>query len=196
MGLSGNKADVEFWREERLRLPAEYLAQDALVDTLAEALGRAETAGRALQESVEDLCVLLRASDGDLKRMNAVLERADKSLLGYVKAKRDEVKHLVDHHSPGRAYWPRLEAPFREFVAALAEDQGTDEEGQVVFGSRELPRWTRKVWRQAEKSFFEVTRRLDDSARSLRSAAWAGRRLRARLARSLNRFPNEEQDHE
>lgn len=167
-GMSNDKSKVLLWRHERLPLPLAYLEYKDLGDGLADALKKADGAGRALNDSIRYLAKLLLAPDADQP--------------GARQPDREAVAQLADSLSPSRSFWGHLEVPFKRLIVDLAEDLNDDGE----YGSRVMPEWTETVCRLAMRSFHSVVNSLDGSPRSLKASARAERYMNSRLAALRN----------
>lgn len=171
-GLATNKASVHFWRHERLTVPLAYLdkGNEDLLERLREALTLVERAATALGDAGCLLARLLLAptSDDPTGREPSP----------------DVIRAYRDRLALGRAYWSKLEVPFRRLVGELASDEST-EDGEVVYGRRTLPDWASTVRDAAGRAFREATAGLDSSARSLKALACGERRLAHRLDEEL-----------
>lgn len=173
-GLATNQAVVNFWRHERVALPLAYLDNDDLVDQLREALARAERGATALADSTWLLASLLVAPDSDVANGR--------------QPDRDAVRACRDGLAPARAYWSKLEAPFRRLLVELPDDEQSID-GGVVYGRRTLPAWTDLVRSTTWRAFHEATTGLGGSARSLKALAAGERRLAFRLREELGGAP-------
>ncbi|MDQ3045148.1 MAG: type I-E CRISPR-associated protein Cse1/CasA [Chloroflexota bacterium] len=163
----GNAANVLLWRHERLPLPLAYLEDQALADTLKQALDLAETSSDDLRVSCRLLAKHLLAPGVDVK--------------GGREPHKDDISKLVTHLDTGRRYWARLEAPFRRLIVRLPRDTTTAPEHPTGYGETELPAWAHQVRKVARDAFAETTRGLDQSARALKATVLAQRDLDRRL---------------
>jgi len=160
-GLSTDKGKVFLWRREELPLPADYLEDPELVADLSVAIGLAEEAG-----------TVVRASTRDLAR--TVLS----SLNGSVDPKR--LDDLVAAFGTDVAYWPRLDVPFRRFMAALPDVRGDDN------GLAALEReWGDAVAGAAREAFELACAAVEGTGRGLRAAAEVRPRFLRRLFGTL-----------
>lgn len=169
-GLSTDQAKVEFWRHERLSVPLAYLSSRPLQEALGEALTRTERAAMDLRSSIRNLVTLRLAPDSDGSPEK--------------QPKKEVVANALQRLAPERTFWPALEAPFRAFLIALAEDRLEDNGGEV-YGRAELPRWAAQLRRAGWAAFRHATDGLDTSARSLKGLAIAERDFAGRLGRAL-----------
>lgn len=166
LGLSADRAKVFLWRHERLSVPLRYLSDRKLVAVLQSALVAAEGAGGALEQAGRILAALALAPASDQQK-----ER---------QPDRGDVRSLADSLGLSRAYWPRLEAPFRELLLALPGDVVATDDG-LVYGEKMLPRWVDLVCDTAWDTLDRAASSLDTSARSLKAAAQAQRFLSGKL---------------
>ncbi len=173
LGLSTDRAKVNFWRHEHLPLPLAYLDNDDLLSKLRVALDIAENAGKALWGSARFLCKLLSLPNWD--QLNE-RERQQQE-----RARKKDIKNMTDNLAPERAYWPRLEAPFKLLLVNLPQDK--DDFGE--YGSRKLPKWATTVRCTAWQAFDGATRSLDTSARTLKAVTLARREFSRRLSNVL-----------
>ncbi len=154
-GILGKNASIEFWRVESLPMPLAFLGAGDHVYFLRTALTTAETAGDWLFKCARSLAGDLLAPDGRKPDPGRALSIA-KSL------------------APERAYWSRLEQPYRRLLHELAHHP--DEGEQLV------AQWTWNTVRlTAMRAFDEATAQLDHSARTLRAVARSTSQLRRRL---------------
>jgi len=173
LGLSTDQARVMLWRHERVPLPVAYLKEKELVDSLREALETAERVAGVLRDSVRALASELlspavagqdRQRGPDRKRLQA----------------------LVHALTPEPRYWSLLEVQFSAFLVALAHDRSTDDEGEIIYGAAELPRWRAEVSRAAERVFEQMINEMGTGARVLRAAAEVSGGFRRRLRAVVN----------
>jgi CRISPR system Cascade subunit CasA len=188
--LSSGQPDIEFWRHERLPLPLIYLDDPALRTRLGDALELAEWIGQLLQPGWHTV-----ENSGKPFRVPRPLQLLGQELIpsiGEGKERQKAIGNIVRHLAPERAYWPALETPFRQFLIALADDCMV-EDGEDVYGRRELPRWATTLRRTAWAAFRHATNGLDTSARALKAVAVAeqdfGRRLHGVLGDLLASKP-------
>ena len=146
LGLCNSNARLDFFRQERMPLPLDYLADEneALREKLIEALHAAEEVAGAL-----------RMAGRDFARWYVSPE--DKK-----KANRDDVDFIFKQLGIENRYWPHLETPFAGFVMDLPQDrQGA------------LDRWLETVQHTARRAYTEATRRMDDPQRGLKALTLA-----------------------
>lgn len=165
-GLNSDQAKVNFWRHDRMPLPTEYLGDVDLVETLRSALSTAEDVADGLREAVRVTAQVALAPGGQ--------------------ADRKRVAALLEELAPERAYWSRLEVPFRRFFVALAE---ADDPQPAVRG------WVcGELAARAREAFDRTAGRLDGIARLLRAVARGRQHLDRRLAAATT--PYREEAHE
>lgn len=159
---------IHLWREERLPLPLAYLRDELLRSALREALAAAEAVGKALGYGVRQLAEqLLIGTSG---------RTADRGAVGA----------LSERFQWGLRYWSELEAPFKRFLVALADDHALDAFGNVVYGGVTMPAWREQLTQTGRDAFGAIVDSLDGSARALRAVAIAGRQFNAALRRALD----------
>ena len=156
-GLGSIQAKTHFWRHERLRLPLAYLSDKQLADSLREALERAETTAQNLNSAIWTMATRMLAADPDRK------------------PKAEDVRSLADHLGAGRAYWSRLEEPFKRLFVELPDDK--DEEGE--YGGVQIGKWESTLRHTLWEAFRESTRGMERSTRNLKALALAERSLTA-----------------
>lgn len=170
LGMLTDQASVLLWRHERLPLPLVYLGDEDLVAALKKALGMAEAVGNAVGKASKDLSRLLLAPDSD---------RPDAR-----QPARADVDQLAKSFGMERAYWPRLEAPFKGLLKNLPQDK-KEHSGFTEYGAKQLPVWIDELSHAARNAFDAATAGLGSSARSLKAVAKAQRRLNWEIARAL-----------
>ena len=84
-------------------------------------------------------------------------------------------------------FWPRLDAPFANFITTLPTDRTShpDDPTEILYGANALPAWANDVREAAENAFEEATASLDRSARSLKAVASVRGRFRGGLRKAL-----------
>lgn len=174
LGLAVDRARLLFWRHERLPLPLRYLHDEELVAVLRQALGLAETVAGHVHDSVRRLAQLLLAPDSDQREAR--------------QPHPDDVRALVKHLDVEALYWPRLEAPFKQLLVDLPDDQQTDAYGEPVYGATALPTWARAVRTAARAALQTTIQSLDTSARAMKAAAAAERQLHGRLRTAMEGY--------
>ena len=152
----GKRANLRFWRHERMPLPVAYLADVELVGRLQEALKVAEAVGEALRRSTW-LLASLALAPGETRKP----ERAD-------------VKRLAGNLAPERLYWAGLEVPFQSFFLRLAQADAEQADNELIA-------WARLLGSQAREAFRRVCEGLERSVRFLKATTEAERDLRQRL---------------
>lgn len=124
-GLSSDRAKLFLWRRDDLPLPLAYVDQPDLLKALEAGLKAAEEARRALRAATWRL--------------------ASETLEPGGKPDRARVDALLESLAPERAYWPRLDLPFRRFMVDLArsfaQDVGRSAERTLAASIREAARF-------------------------------------------------------
>lgn len=114
LGMSKKQAKVNFFREERLPLPLDYLVDQRLVGRLADALDKTSRGAFELIQSVRRLGMHLQIADADDKQWGELRGNA-----------KEEINKWVDHTGAGRQYWSDLDIPFQSFIIDLTRDADT-----------------------------------------------------------------------
>jgi CRISPR system Cascade subunit CasA len=170
-GLCTDKAKVSLWRHETLPLPLAYLDSPSLAEGLQHALTVTESVAReALRPAAWAAAAARLTGNADMK--------PDK----------DRVAQLVDSFAPDRLYWSRLEAPFREFLIALAAE-GADLEAC-------LSRWYWDTLHRSAQKAFEQSLGHINGGRDLKAlnAGYAVLFSRLKKIRNENHIPNREKE--
>jgi len=169
-GLVSDRAKVLLWRQERLPLPLAYLDDVDLLGRLKVALDLAERANQTLIWGLRWVAsLILSPESGGQSRP----------------PDRGEVDRLLEGWAPGRLYWSRLEAPFRQLLVELPDDHEEGGDGGLIYGSRKMPEWSRTVYQAATETFADVAAGLERSVRSLKAVARVEGPFRSRLHREL-----------
>ncbi len=163
IGLRNTQAKVHFWRHERLPLPLAYLKDKQLADTLREVLELTETTAQGLDRAMWTMARRMLAADPDRK------------------LKAEDIRSLSDHLGAARAYWSRLEAPFKQLLVELPDDK--DDEGE--YGGVQFGKWKSTLRDALWEAFRESTRGMERSTRNLKAVALAERSLTAITRRYL-----------
>ena len=163
-GLRSNRSKVLFWRHERLPLPIAYLEDAELAECLRDALGLTETIAQVLNDVVSNLA---------------------KEILGNPESQ--DIRHLTSHLGAERAYWSRLDGPFKQLLAELPDDR--DEDG--YYGQTQISDWKSALRSAVMTAFREATRGLNQSSRSLKALAHAEGRLEGLARRTLSNWEEE-----
>ena len=156
LGMANNQAKIDFYREEHLSIPREYLLEPELVQQLAEALALAEATARALGKALNRLATLILSPTAD----DPEGRQPD----------RKDVAHLTGHWGGRRFYWAALEVPFGHLMQTLPQK-----------GEQALAQWREAVQRNALDTFGQVAESLGRTPRVLKAVARAERQLRGAL---------------
>jgi hypothetical protein len=159
LGLCNSNARLDFFRQERMPLPLDYLSESN--EDLREKL-------MAALQGAESIADALRMAGRDFARWYVSPE--DKK-----KANRDDVNVIYEQLDIENRYWPHLETPFAHFVTDLPADQ----EGA-------LDRWLEMVQNTARRAYSEATRRMDDPQRGLKALTLARRALEYGIGKAIN----------
>jgi CRISPR system Cascade subunit CasA len=149
LGLCNSNARLDFFREERMPLPLDYLAEENedLREMLEQALLAAEDVADALDKAARSFARWYMSPEGK-------------------KPDRNDVKRILGQLSIESRYWPHLETPFANFVTELPAER-----------QEALARWLKTVQNTARQAYSEATRRLDDPQRGLKALTLARRTL-------------------
>ena len=151
MGLSKDQAKLLLWRHERVDLPLRLVAgsnnSGSALEALRIALDAAESAGDELRKAMDNFATVL-------------LQPA-----GARTPSRKEVRALRTTLYREGQYWHRLDAPFTEFLYALAKSRSKTDE--------HLSDWIGKVVAAAKGTFTEVVTSLGGSPRVLKADSQA-----------------------
>jgi len=149
--LDPGQPKINFWRYERLPLPLDYLADEALVGDLQAALRECEEVEKALRYSLRRFVAgMLAPPEG--------------------KPDKDAVTNLVNHLGADKLFWSRLEIDFYHLLKELPNAR-----------NESLNTWSDILRRICWNCFEEATRDLDSSARTLESIVEARKMLVGRL---------------
>ncbi len=157
-GMANNQAKVDFYREEHFPLPADYLLKPELVESLSDALNKADEVGAALGSSISRLATLLVAPNKEGKQLS--------------KSDRQAIKDLASHWAAERDYWASLEVPFFELLEALPQNKTTA-----------LQRWKQMLREFARQALERAIRMTGEDAMALRAAVLARGQLEGKLKR-------------
>ncbi|GAB4535581.1 MAG: type I-E CRISPR-associated protein Cse1/CasA [Anaerolineales bacterium] len=152
LGMSNNQAKVDFYREEHFPLPGEYLEQPGLVETLGQALEKAEAARSALGRSLSRMAALLLSPTADDKNGR--------------KPDPKDVNNLLGHWAADRLYWAALEPAFFTLLLDLPADP-----------SAAHAAWDEALRTAARQTFERTARMAGESTRALRAVARAENQL-------------------
>ncbi|MDB5311576.1 MAG: CRISPR-associated protein Cse1 family [Gemmataceae bacterium] len=168
-GLCTDKAKVNFWRQESLPLPLEYLEDVDLVGSLKTVLRLAEeVASEALRKAVWVTAANRLTGDSGMNPDT------------------DRVRALVNSFAPERLYWSRLELPYRKLIVDLANAKSSENRTALIRG------WFLDILLPAALDAFDGSIGRTDSARDLR-AVTVGRGLlhgQLKKVQKDNRIPN------
>lgn len=180
LGISTDRARVEFWRHERLPLPLAYLHDDVLVGKLGDALGSAEKTEEALNDATREAAKHLTITADKLGNPGQQSSRAEKN----------KIRDLAESLGSERAYWAQLEVLFKRVMVGLANDwqQAPDDDAKEKAAESHLRLWARELSGAARRAFGTACSGLDGSARGLQAVAIAERALDVGLRRTLGQW--------
>ncbi len=88
---------------------------------------------------------------------------------------------LADHLGADRAYWSRLEEPFKRLLVELPDD--VDDDGE--YGGNRISEWKKTLRDTLQAAFDEATRGMELSTRNLNALAVAEGSLRRAIRKHL-----------
>lgn len=188
---SGKAASVIFWRHEILPLPLDYLTNEELVTALKDALELVERIGATITTRAKVRVKQKRGASREdwVWGLGFVLTMPDEPDV-ISEEQKERIKELEKHVAPERAYWSRLETPFKRLLVDLPEDRTTDHYGSTVYGRERLPEWAETIRRAAKEAFRVSSAAVGESARSLKARAKAETKFSKRL-NSILKFYSE-----
>ncbi len=154
----GKAASLNFWRQEILPLPLEYLSQKNLLETLKSFLLLAETTGRELESAVWYFIRLFLFPDEEQEPG---------------KERKNKIQEILKETAPTRSFWSRLETPFKEIIEKLPDDYSKDPGDTLVYGGEFYSQWCDRLWKTARYSFNLAVTSFGNSARALKARAKA-----------------------
>jgi len=110
MGLANDQAKSEFYRSDRISLHVDYLQNRQLVDDLEGVLQLAEDVAKQLWGAGRTLAKFIAVPEYDLQKGEDAKE-----------PRREDLDQIMGPWGIERAYWARLEVPFRETLATLPQ---------------------------------------------------------------------------
>lgn len=111
LGMANDQAKVEFFQENHLPLPLEYLEDEGLVNGLSNSLQKAEQTYFALKIAAQWLAALVLSPNSDGKKWQEI-----------DRITRDQAASLMMHWNVERVYWQNLELPFLQLLENLPHD--------------------------------------------------------------------------
>lgn len=169
-GLSSDRAKLYLWRREDLPLPLAYVDHTEFLQALDAGIRAAEAARRALRTAAWRLA-------GETLGPGGTADRA-------------RVEALLTSLAPERAYWPRLDLPFRRFMVdvarSFAQDAGRSAEYALAVSIRDAARF----------AFDQAAAAVATSARGQRAEAIARPGFLAELAKALESIQPAERPEE
>jgi len=172
----GKAANILFWRQERLPLPLVYLQDvENLLGKLKDALDLAEEASRILELHLRVMALAIWDPKTDAERhmrdiaTTIFAPEISKRLSGALFS--TEVKNALKTWAPARLFFSQLEAPFRRLLVELPEDLQEDEEGEIEYGSRNIPTWSLMLRHAARGALETIAADLGGSPRALKAVA-------------------------
>lgn len=163
LGMSKKQAKVNFYREERLPLPLEYLVNDDLVARLADALDKTGTVAFDLIQALRRVGMFLQVPDADSRQWGE-LNRNTK----------EDINKWVAHTGAERQYWADLDVPFQSFIVDLTQDTETA-----------LGHWYERLRRTALAAFEQAGQFAGDDGRAFKAVVGGRGYLHYRLNQLL-----------
>lgn len=163
LGMAKKQAKVNFFREERLPFPLEYLVDEDLISTLANALDKASNAAFDLQQALRRVGMFLQISDADNKQWGELNGNAKEGINDWVK-----------HTGAERQYWANLDVPFQSFIVELTQDAETA-----------MGQWFERLRRTALEAFEQAAQSAGDNGRAFKGVVRGRSYLHYRLNQSL-----------
>lgn len=163
MGLANDQAKSEFYRSERLSLHPDYLQEKQLVDDLESILQLAEGVAKQLWGAARTLAKFIASPEHDSQTSENARE-----------PRREDLDQIMGPWGIERAYWSRLEVPFRQTLDVLPQDR-----------VQAAKAWKQILRRTAFDAFNTITRDLESTPRTLKAAAKGEQQLRIGLAKAL-----------
>lgn len=192
-GIAKDRANVSFYRMERLPLPLRLLEDPARVGALSEAMTLANRTEGALKRALGELARLL-ISAGDKTKPAPAAEQPAKKKKGKKSAapeggkKNENVDKLLDSWGVLSRYWGQLETPFWRLAHDLARASNSDE----MEAAQQT--WSQTLYRAARDTLDLTERYAGDSPRALKAAVQARSWLRYLLGGILPK-PNQSDNH-
>ena len=163
LGACSNQAKIDFYREEHLPLPMDYLMRPELIEDLALALQAAENVRNALMRAVSRLATLVLSPTADQKDGRQP-DRKDRD-------------NLMAHWAVDPYYWASLEVPFIELLVSLPQK-----------GEDALQTWQDILFDTARAALTRAEMLAGTDIRALRAAV----RARGQLEGALKKLTDEQ----
>lgn len=161
----GHARNVALWRYERMPLPLAYLAEEALVERLRNALDLAQRVDGRLGDACDWLTWLWLKPDA-YERFDKWQESRDYKNRG----KNTSFTTLRDQLAATQHYWWRLAQPFESVLIGLADD----DEARV---NAAMLAWRDTLRQAATAAFQELTEGIEPSPRTLQAIVKAEAQL-------------------
>lgn len=167
MGMASNQAKIDFYKQEIMPLPLEYLGSDELVGALGDELAKAEAVRNKFWGALRRMAELFLAPQADEKDGR--------------KPDPEDMRKLSAHWDMDGQYWAALEIPFYNLVRILPTNQ-----------VHAVSSW-RDTLRLSARSAFETAEKMvGDSSRGLKASVKARGQLESGLAQVLGTRKKEE----
>jgi len=180
LGMSLDKAKVNFWRHERVPLSAWHMGDRDCAGAAASAMDLAQRA-----------CDALRQSDRQVARD---LLAAPSSSGGALNPSKEDVTALSSTFGTERQYWPEIEGAFWRFLEALRVSRDASEDERAQARDQAIGQWALSVTQAAHSAFGGTVRAMNRTANTLRACARGEGVLRRGLRKIMKPF-NKEGSH-
>ncbi|MDD3925472.1 MAG: type I-E CRISPR-associated protein Cse1/CasA [bacterium] len=172
---------VNFWRHERLPLPAEYLENGFVFDVLQRCLYAAEDTGDAIKSSHRRLACYLEMANLSNKEKDAFLEKVGcgERLTKKEQTNLEKINMRVATFNSESVFWTTLEVPFKSLLLRLPDAVANATAEEV-----EIPMWSEFVQQTAINALDRTILDLGMSPRNIQAAVKAREQLQRRLAKS------------
>lgn len=164
-GMVTEQAAISLWSREVLPLPLAYLVDKNLTSTLKQAI--------QLTEEIED-----------------VLTNAIKKLSREILGSNDSADNFAKTLQAKELYWSSLNYPFKKLMTDLPSDQAIDDEEEISFGNKEMPKWADLLVKKARAALQHAINSLKAAARELRASSLAEHEFNIRISRVKKKYPN------
>ncbi len=158
LGMSNNQAKVDFYREEHMPLPGEYLRDHELVNSLREGIENSQKVRDRLMRAVSRMAALILSPTADE---------------GGRRPDPKDVRALMSHWAVERRFWASIEVPFLRFMEDLPADS-----------KKAIEEWNRVLVQSAWESLEQAERFAGDDPRAMKAAV----RARGQLGGALKKL--------
>lgn len=163
LGMSKKQAKVNFFREERLPFPLDFLVDKHLVILLTDALDKTGSVAFDLIQSLRRLGMFLQVPDAETRQWGE-LNRNSK----------DAINDWIAHTGAERQYWADLDLPFQSFIVDLTRDPDSA-----------MPQWYERLRRVARAAFEQAGQFVGNDGRAFKAVVRGRSYLNYRLNQLL-----------